>query len=172
MNKVELLHALRDFTQKATKDMILPVKVQKVGEWAETRPADIYLMRLPDSKAATKKAPYILHQVITGKDAQKPGDKVPEATAVVRSVFCVYSANEEVGGLHLLGLMERLRLALLKQVVLVKQFELDLEDGVESLIYPEDTAPYFAGEMVTTWKLPAVKREVIYGNQEGYTGLR
>lgn len=60
----------------------------------------------------------------------------------------------------LLNLMERFRIGLLKRVVIGGQFELDLQAGMESLIYPEDTAPYYAGEMVSIWKLPPIKREV------------
>ena len=60
----------------------------------------------------------------------------------------------------LLNLMERLRIAILKKVVIGEQFEIDLEAGLECLVYPDDTAPYFLGEMVSTWKMPTIKREV------------
>jgi hypothetical protein len=72
----------------------------------------------------------------------------------------VYHPDEEEGALLLLNLMERLRIRLLKDVVIAGQFELDLEAGLETLIYPDDTAPYYAGELLSTWKLPAVEREV------------
>ena len=80
-------------------------------------------------------------------------------SAVVRSIFCVYCNDEQEGALHLLNLMERLRIRLLQDVVIGGQFELDLEAGIEVLIYPENTAPYFAGEMSTTWKMPSVERK-------------
>ena len=60
----------------------------------------------------------------------------------------------------LVNLMERLRISLLRKVVIGGQFQLDLEAGLETLIYPDDTAPYYAGEMISTWKLPSVEREV------------
>ena len=60
----------------------------------------------------------------------------------------------------LLNLMERIRVALLRQVVIGEQFTLDLEAGLEVLGYPDDTAPYFVGEMISTWILPPVEREV------------
>ena len=63
---------------------------------------------------------------------------------------------------NLLNLMERLRIALLKQCVIGNQYELNLQEGVETMIYPDDTAPYFMGEMVTTWNLPPVQREVSF----------
>lgn len=161
MNRITLLERLRDITETATGDIILPVKEQKgdTGDSAKSRAADVHLMRLPDSRAAQKKAPYIIHQLITGKDIQPQGEN-EMASAVVRSIFCVYNDNEEEGSLMLVNLMERLRIHLLRQVVIGDQFQLDLVAGLESIVYPEDTAPYYAGEMVSTWILPAIQREV------------
>jgi len=159
MNRITLLEQLRDISKIATEDIILPVREQKGDAEKVTRAADIYLMRLPDSRAAQKKAPYIIHQLITGKDIQPPGEN-ETASAVVRSIFCVYNDNEEEGSLMLVNLMERLRIHLLRQVVIGDQFQLDLVVGLESMVYPEDTAPYYAGEMVSTWILPAIQREV------------
>lgn len=159
MNRITLLEQLRDITKTATGDIILPVKEQKGDAEKITRAADIHLMRLPDSRAAQKKAPYIIHQLITGKDIQPQGED-ESASAVVRSIFCVYNDDEEEGSLMLVNLMERLRIHLLKQVVIGDQFQLDLVAGLESMVYPEDTAPYYAGEMVSTWILPAIRREV------------
>lgn len=161
MDRVALLEALKAESQVATADLLLPVAMQKEdGEQPADRAANIYMMRVPDGKAATKKAPYILHQVITGKD-QQPQGELDESSTTIRSIFAVYNRDEQVGGLTLLGLMERLRIHLLRIVVIGEgQFELDKEAGVEILVYPDDTAPYFAGEMVTVWKTPAVEREV------------
>lgn len=160
MTKVILLEQLKIFTEAVTRDLLLPAAQQKEDpEPPLPRPADVYRTRLPDGRAAKKKAPYILHQIITGKDMHPPGERA-EASAVVRSIFCVYHSDEQEGGLALLNLMERLRIALLEQVVVGKQFKLDLKAGLESLVYPEDTAPYYAGEMVSTWILPPVNRKI------------
>ncbi len=160
MTKNILLDRLRDFTLDATRDIIMPVKRQKEDkEDPEPRAADVYRMRLPDSKSATKKAPYVLHQIITGKDIQ-PDGRLESASVTVRTIFCVYSDDEQEGGLMLLNLMERFRIKLLREVIIGDQFQLDLESGLESLIYPDDTAPFFAGEMVSVWKMPSVEREV------------
>lgn len=158
MTNITLLERLKLFTEDAIKDIILPVRLQKGDAEQKSRAADVYLMRLPDSKAATKKAPYIIHQFVTGKDTQ-PAGRQESGSSVVRSVFCVYCDDEQAGALHLLNLMERLRIRLLQQVIIGQQYQLDLETGVEMLIYPEDSAPYFAGEMSTTWKMPSVERE-------------
>lgn len=161
MTRIILLERLRDFTREATADLIMPTRIQKADEKQGYRTADIYLMCLPDGTAATKKAPYVLHQLITGMDRQPQGQRA-ESTAKVRSICCVYSDDEQEGGLMLLNLMERMRIALLKQVVIGNQFTLDLDAGLETMVYPDDTAPYFVGEMLSTWELPAVEREVSY----------
>ncbi len=160
MTKSILLERLVNFSKEATKDLIMPVRMQEHDTKQQHRAADNYKMRLPDSSAAQKKAPYIIHQIVTGKDQQRHGDKAKSGT-VVRSVFCVYNEDEQEGALMLLNLMERLRISLLKTVVIGNQFELDLDAGLETMIYPDDTAPYYAGEMISTWKLPAVEREVM-----------
>ncbi len=158
-SRVDLLERLKSFTQNAIKDMILPTRIQREGESQSFRAADVYLMRLPDSTSATKKAPYIIHQLITGKDVQEEGQR-PISIAQVRTIFCVYNDDEQEGGLMLLGLVERLRIQLLKQVVIGERYQLSLKDGIEALVYPDDTAPYFAAEMITTWKIPSIEREV------------
>ena len=166
MTRLDLLNVLCDVTRTETADIIMPVRIQKKDEVQKCRAAGVYRMRLPDSSAAEKKVPYIIHQIITGRDSQPSGQRVSSVT-VVRSIFCVYSENEEEGSLLLLNLMERLRIYLLKQVVIGERYEIDLEAGMEALIYPDETAPYYMGEMSTTWKLPAIKREVkMYGSKE------
>ena len=160
MTKVILLEELKKFTEIAIKDIIMPTKPQKGDTEPTFRAAEVYKMRLPDSNSATKISPYIIHQVITGKDSQQPTQR-EESAAVVRSIFCVYNEDEQEGGLMLLNLMERLRIELLKKGVIGHRFALDLETGIEYLIYPDDTAPFYAGEMISNWLLPTVEREVI-----------
>ena len=159
MTRIVLLECLRDFTKEATADLIMPTRMQKGDTEQGYRPADVYLMRLPDSSSATKRAPYVLHQLISGADQQKENHIISDAS--VRSVFCVYNDDKQEGGLMLLNLMERLRVALLQQVIIGEQFTIDLDAGLNILTYSNDTAPYFAGEMISTWKLPTVKREIL-----------
>ena len=106
MTRIILLERLRAFTEEATADLIMPTRMQKGDTEQGYRPADVYLMRLPDGTSATKKAPYVLHQVITGMDQQPQGQRVT-SSAKVRSICCVYNDDEQEGGLMLLNLMER-----------------------------------------------------------------
>ena len=141
MTRILLLEQLKAFTLEATKNIILPVQMQEEDtEPPAPRPAKVFLTRLPDGKVYMRDAPYILHQVIT--------------------CFCVYHPDEQEGGLALLNLMERMRIALMQQVVIGKQFILNLQEGLESLIYPENSAPFYAGEMISQWKLKSVERKL------------
>lgn len=159
MTRTGLLKALKKFTEEAIKELLLPVRQQRedIGE-PEPKQAQVFITRLPEMKASDKKAPYIIHSVITAQDRQSVGEEL-KSTCLIRTVFCVYNKDEEEGGLDLLNLIERLRIALLKQVV-VEDYTLDLQEGMELLVFPDDTAPYYLAEMTSFWKLPPIKREV------------
>lgn len=170
--KVGLLYALKAFTEKSTGTMLLPVQRQSKDEREPAdRAASVFLARLPDMTSFEKKAPFILHQAVTSMDEIKNTNRGTGmqirldlvSTCVVRSVFCVYCKDEQEGGLLLLNLMEEMRTALLLYpTMLNKTFELDLDEGISQIIYPETgergTAPFYLGEMVTQWKLPTIKR--------------
>ena len=170
--KVGLLYALKAFTEKFTGTMLLPAKRQSKDEREPAdRAATVFLARLPDMTSFDRKAPFILHQAVTGLDEigntnKGTGMQIRRdliSTCVVRSVFCVYCKDEQEGGLLLLNLMEELRTALLLYpTMLNKVFELDIDEGISQMIYPETgergTAPFYLGEMVTQWKLPTIKR--------------
>lgn len=166
MTRTALLEQLKTFTEKVTADLIMPTKVQSADEAQNYRPAEVYLMRLPDGSSAAKKAPYIIHQLLTSKDQQPSGERV-QSSASVRSIFVVYNDDEQEGGLMLLNLMERLRIELLRTGVLDNRFSLDLSEGLEYMVYPDtDTAPFYAGEMSSTWKLIPVQREVDFLHEQ------
>lgn len=169
--KVGLLYALKDFTTQTVKGLPMPVKRQKQDEQEpQPRPAAVYLAQLSNMTSLEKKAPFILHQAVTSEDvvgnANKGTGRTPrpelQSIAVVRSVFCVYHPDEQEGGLALLNLMEEMRIALLMYPILNNVFELELKEGINQMVYPETgergTAPFYLGEMVTTWKMPPVTR--------------
>ena len=165
----ELLQALKELIEDATKDLLLPIRAQSKedeADFAENpdnawRKPDVYLMRLPDSKEAKKKAPYVLVQLITTQDWQDER-QIDDSVAVIRIICCVYDKDEQVGALNLLNLGSRIRIALLKSCTVGgnKAFVLDKTEKLEFMAYPDDTAPYYAGEMIGVWHLPPIPREV------------
>ena len=170
MTKVILLEALKKFTLEATKDIVMPVEPQEEDEGQPApRPAQIFGMNLPDGASYQREAPYILHQIINSKDVHPPGQIQPIGTAIIRSVFCVYHEDGQEGGLLLLNLMERMRIALMKQVVIGGQFTLDLREELDALFYTEKTAPFYGGEMISQWKMKSIEREL--GQWQGETQI-
>lgn len=159
MTSVQLLDDLKAFCEEAVKDMKFPLEVQQGDTEKVHRAPDLYKGRLPHSKEYKKYVPYIIAQIITGEHIQKPGDQ-PKHMEKVRLVFCVYCEDEQEGSIMLLNVMDRVQERLLKKVQIGKYFKLNVNEPLESLVYTDDTAPYFAGEMVGTFTLPAINREV------------
>jgi hypothetical protein len=114
-------------------------------------------MRLPDKDAETNRVPYIILQYITGKDTQEPGER-EDSLSSVRIVIATYSDNDSEGAMDVLNLITRMRNALLKAGVIGDQFL--LRRPLEYLVYPDDTQPYFFGELMSVWEMPSVIREV------------
>lgn len=159
MTRLKLVEALKSFIEDATQDMLFPEAVQKGDVNYRERRVEVHGMRLPSSDAVRKYVPYVIVQYLNGVSRQTEGLRT-ETTGVVRLICCVYSANEEDGAMMLLNLMDRIEQRLLKQVSIGNCFQLDREEGIESISYPDDTAPYYAGEMMMTFKLPSIEREV------------
>ena len=165
----DLLLALKEFIEEAIKDLKLPVRSQSKEDEAavaedpdmEYRVPEVYRMRLPNSKEAKKKAPYVLVQLITTGDMQDER-KIDDSYTVIRIILCTYNKDEQEGALALLNLASRIRIALLKKCTVGENnaFLLDKTEKLEFMAYPDDTAPYYAGEMIGVWHLPPIKREV------------
>jgi hypothetical protein len=166
-----LLENLKVFIEEHTADIILsarPVKNKtlpappttprsrstptKTAQEITRRAAEVHLMRLPDKDAETNRIPYILLQYLTGKD------ETEDSTGNVRIIVATYSENDSEGALDVLNIITRIRIALLKAGVIDEQFL--LRTPLEYMIYPDDTRPYFFGEMMIAFEMPIIQREV------------
>ncbi len=161
MARVKLIHELRSFCREAVKDMELPIAIQKGDKEEKMRVPYIYLMRLPDSSSAQKLAPYIIVQLVDSKHSRNTTTSIGLSyKATVRFLFCTYSVDEQEGAIMLLNLMDRVQERLLEKVQIGDNFTVDEEEGVESIVYPDNTAPYFAGEMIAVFHIKPIRREV------------
>lgn len=163
MTSSDLLRCLCSFLEESTKDLLMPVALQKedvkAGKTVEDQvPANIYQQRLPNNYDLTKITPYILARVIHGEDGQSEGED-PASIVVVRLTFTVYNQDEPEGELMLINLIERARQALEKTVVIGNLYTLDLSSKLTYDVYDGIKYPYYAGEMITTWQLPPIERE-------------
>ena len=180
MTRITLLEQMKEFSEALTNDLLLPVQMQEEDEeQPPNRAPTVYIPCLPELHAYAQTAPFSTHEIVTGKDKVVDDPHMGKrkiSVTVVRSCFCVYHKNEQEGRLALLTLMERMRIGLQEAVVIGKQFKLDLEAGIETLVYPGNpnqtaVSPFYLGEMITTWHLPIIERKVPYGkNQVDYRG--
>lgn len=156
MTPTILLEALKGYIEEKTKDIMLPVRV-KTGTDAKERAANVYLMNVPKKEDEIQQIPYILVKYLNGKDDQQSGSTT-ESEARVRIIIATYSEDGQEGALALLNVMGRLRQNLLKDREVGAQFRLIMP--IETLAYPDNTAPYYLGEIMTLWTLPAIEQEV------------
>lgn len=162
MTRTMLVKELEKLCRDCTKKFKLPTAIAKGDTKQEVRAPNIHRMRLPDSHSYEKEVPYIIIQIDNSRHIQKEGNE-PLNTATVRLIFAVWSDNEQEGSEMLLNLMDTVQEAILKKVQIGKHFRLDVHEPLDSIIYPDDTAPFFAGEMIGTFILPSIKREVNFG---------
>lgn len=173
MTPVVLLKELKKFIEENTKDIILsvrPIKNKTLPPGAKTgkpahkpegevthRAPEVHVMRLPDKDAETQRIPYILLQFLTSKDEHQPAEQ-PDSECYIRIIAATYSDDGGEGATDLLNVLTRIRVALLKAGEVGRQFL--LKKPLEFIVYPEETNPYFLGEMLTIWEMPIINREV------------
>lgn len=158
MTPIILLECLEAFVKEKTADIKLQVRVRnRDAEEVKERAAGIYKMQLPKKEDQTQKVPYILLQFLTGKDDQQNMEP-EESTCKVRIVVATYSEDGSEGSMDVLNVILRIRNELKKAGVIGERFA--LQNPMEYIVYPNNTPPYYFGEMITNWSMPRIKREV------------
>lgn len=157
MTPLVLLDKLKKFIEQETKDIMLPVRVNKGSGQTKERAAEVHIMRLPDKDSETKLIPYVLLQFIKNTDLQDEGEQL-KSQAVVRIIAATYSEDGEEGAVCVLNLLTRIRIALLKDGVIGGQFM--LLPPLEMIVYPDSVSPYYLGEMSSNWQVPRIESEV------------
>lgn len=152
-----LLDELQKFVKEKTKDMLLPVRVDKNSGENKERAAEVHKMRLPNKDAETRLIPYVLLQFIKSTDDQQQGQE-PESKCNVRIVAATYSEDGAEGSTGVMNLLTRIKLELIRAGVIGGQFL--LQPPLEMIVYPDSTPPYYLGEMMVVFRLPAMESEV------------
>ena len=157
MTPVILLDDLQKFIEENTADILLEVKVRTGTATEKERAAKVYKLGLPKKDDTTQQIPYILLKILNGADEKKDGE--PKSSEVrVRIVIAAYSQSEERGQTALLNRILRIQERLQKQHIIGGRF--CLKYPFEYIIYQDTTPPYFIGEIMTVWSVPAIEREV------------
>lgn len=157
MTPLILLRELKKYIEEVTKDIMLPVRVGRGTKESKERPIQVHLMNLPKKEDEIQQVPYILIKHLTGKDDQIEGN-LTDSGCMVRIIVATYAEDAEEGGMALLNVISRIRYNLLKDRLIASQFQLRMP--LETITYPEDTRPYYLGELMTSWSLPSIEREV------------
>ncbi len=157
MTPVILLNCLESFVKEKTSGIKLQVRVTNSTQEDKTREALVYKMGLPGKDEKIQRIPYILMQVISGKDDIQ-GQGMKQSICQIRMVVAVYAENDSQGGYDVLNVLLRIRSELEKTGVIGGYFA--LQDPLEYIVYPDNTAPYYFGEMMTNWSMPVIVREV------------
>ncbi|QHZ50028.1 hypothetical protein ERICV_05129 [Paenibacillus phage phiERICV] len=123
----------------------------------------IHLGWLPQTKAPSPGSgpanqpdsdfPYLIIRALDGVDGQEDG-KIQ-----VRMLVGVKSKMEN-GYIEILSLIEKIKQALLKTEIIGGKFE--IERPVKWKLFEEQPYPEWVGEIVTTWTVPAILREVVF----------
>lgn len=158
MTPIILLDKLAEFVEEKTRNIILQVKTEPGGKDNKERAAEVHKMRLPKKEDSTRRIPYILLQILNGKDDLNANLRAKESTCRVRIVVGTYSEDENQGAYDVLNVIMRIRTELQRVGIIADQF--CLQDPLEYIIYPDDYHPYYFGEMITNWSIPTIKREV------------
>ena len=109
MTAINLLECLEEFVKEKTADIKLQVKVRNRNQQeVKERAADVYKMRLPTKDDQTEKIPYILLQLLTGKDDKENGEP-QESVCKIRIVVATYSEDGGEGSFDVLNVLLRIR---------------------------------------------------------------
>lgn len=174
MGVIDLLLALKRILIRITKEMRLKVNID-TGFYEETtepvdyleelpqepverkhkkRAPNVYLMNLPERSDLISRIPYILIQVVDGEDGLDKGSL--DSTVAVRFIIATYNDDGEEGGLQVLEIIERIRIAFEKGILLDQQFTMQMPFQWKN--YTDDTGVYYLGEINTVWSIPAIRR--------------
>ena len=157
MTPTILIEKLAEFIEDKTKDIILEVRTDRGSTDSKERAAEVYKMDLPKKEDRSKRIPYILLQYLNGTDDKKPQD-IAESISTVRIVIATYSEDAGKGKYDVLNIISRIRSELEKKCLIGKEFVLQMP--LEYIVYPDGTAPYYMGEMITNWSIPTIRREM------------
>ncbi|AJK27735.1 hypothetical protein ABNB59_19670 [Paenibacillus larvae] len=136
---------------------------EHVGVGDDNESLKIHLGWLPQTKAPSPGSgpakqpdsdfPYLIIRALDGVEEEDNGK------VTIRMLVGV-QAKEENGYVEILSLIEKTKQALLKTGIIGGKFE--IERPVKWKLFEEQPYPEWVGEILTTWTVPAILREVVF----------
>lgn len=151
----QLLEELKKFIEEDLKEYRLPVKQEGWTDQPLLRPVEVYQMVMPEPDEEHEKIPYILLQMLNGRD-KRGDDRRIKSVVNIRIVIEIFNRDNLEGRFQIIHIIETLRRDLWRAGTIGTAFELE---GMEFLIYPDDTEWYHAGEVSTNWIIPSEERD-------------
>jgi hypothetical protein len=152
MTTLDLLNSLQGYCEEITKDMRLVARVPENGTEPGERPPYVFVGNLPQKEQEKKAAPYILLKRLTKKTDDE------ESTCSIRIICVTYSEDKQENYIQCLNLVERIEKRLLEDRVIDNRYS--CQTPIESIIYDSNTEVYQVGELMTTWEMPQVQRNL------------
>ena len=152
MTPLDLMESLKAYCEDKTKDMLLVARVPDNGTEAGERPPKVFIGNLPDKEAEKKQAPYILLKLLTTKDEDE------ESTAMVRIIVVTFSEDKQENYIQCLNVVSKIKSSLLEDVVIQERYS--CQKPIETIMYDDDLEVYQIGEIMTTWEMPQVQRNI------------
>lgn len=152
-----LLDDLKVFIEEDLKDYRLPVKQGERKDQPLERPVEVSSMVMPDPDDDHERVPYIMLQLLNGKDERADSGQM-KSQVNVRIVITIFNRDKQEGRLQILHIIQKLRADLLRKGIVGRSFEVLWP--LEYLIYPDETEWNHLGEMSVMFSVPPVEREV------------
>ena len=152
MTPLDLVQCLKAYCEECTQDMPLTARVEKNTEERAERPPKVFIGSLPDKEAEKREAPYILLKLLTTKDEDG------ESRAMVRIIIVTYSLDKQDNYIQCLNVLSKIKTKLLEDVVIAERYS--CQKPIDALMYDDDLEVYQIGEIMTTWEMPEVKRDI------------
>lgn len=144
MTAVDLLNALKAYTEDKVKDMRLIARVPENGTDPGERPPLVFIGNLPNKEQEKKAAPYILLKLLT----KKVDDE--ENVCRVRIICVTFSEDKNENYMQCLNLVTKIETSLLEDVVIDEHYS--CQKPIETIIYDENMELYQVGELMTIWE--------------------
>lgn len=152
MTPLDLMQSLKMYCEEKTEDMILVARVPENGTEAGERPPRVFIGNLPDKEAEKKEAPYILLKLLTTKDEDEA------SICMVRIIVVTFSEDKQENYIQCLNVITRIKTKLLEDVIIEKRYS--CRKPIETIMYDDELEVYQIGEIMTTWEMPQVQRNV------------
>lgn len=127
MTAVDLLNALKAYTEDKVKDMRLIARVPENGTDPGERPPLVFIGNLPNKEQEKKAAPYILLKLLT----KKVDDE--ENVCRVRIICVTFSEDKNENYMQCLNLVTKIETSLLEDVVIDEHYS--CQKPIETIIY-------------------------------------